>query len=114
MGRAYDACQLIIDEIRGLDRSSGAKTGLPRERRQALDVGPIPRKIIDKNRDACPQSKVLFRRRLAEAAEERGHVYRILNALRCTMTIRSHRPFILYDGETLAGNAILFLHESEA
>ncbi|MFK7840718.1 MAG: 30S ribosomal protein S6--L-glutamate ligase [Sphingorhabdus sp.] len=41
--------------------------------------------------------------RLAEAAEERGHEFRILNTLRCTMNITSHRPSILYDGETLTG-----------
>lgn len=42
-------------------------------------------------------------RRLVEAAEERGHDLRILNTLRCTMNITSHRPSILYDGETLTG-----------
>lgn len=38
-----------------------------------------------------------------EAAEERGHEFRILNTLRCTMNITSRRPSILYDGETLTG-----------
>ena len=42
-------------------------------------------------------------RRLVEAAEERGHEMRILNTLRCTMNITSHRPSILYNGETLTG-----------
>ena len=42
-------------------------------------------------------------RRLVEAAEERGHELRILNTLRCTMNITSHRPSILYNGETLSG-----------
>ncbi|CAO1651453.1 30S ribosomal protein S6--L-glutamate ligase [Parasphingorhabdus sp. NYA22] len=42
-------------------------------------------------------------RRLVEAAEERGHELRILNTLRCTMNITSHRPSILYNGETLTG-----------
>jgi len=42
-------------------------------------------------------------KRLVEAAEERGHEMRILNTLRCTMNITSHRPSILYNGETLTG-----------
>jgi ribosomal protein S6--L-glutamate ligase len=42
-------------------------------------------------------------KRLVEAAEERGHELRILNTLRCTMNITSHRPSILYNGETLTG-----------
>lgn len=42
-------------------------------------------------------------KRLVEAAEERGHTMQILNTLRCTMNITSHRPSILYNGETLSG-----------
>ena len=42
-------------------------------------------------------------KRLVEAAEERGHEMRVLNTLRCTMNITSHRPSILYNGETLTG-----------
>ena len=42
-------------------------------------------------------------KRLVEAAETRGHELRILNTLRCTMNITSHRPSILYNGETLTG-----------
>jgi ribosomal protein S6--L-glutamate ligase len=42
-------------------------------------------------------------KRLVEAAEQRGHEMKILNTLRCTMNITSHRPSILYNGETLAG-----------
>ena len=42
-------------------------------------------------------------KRLVEAAEERGHKLDILNTLRCTMNIRSHKPTILYNGETLTG-----------
>jgi ribosomal protein S6--L-glutamate ligase len=40
--------------------------------------------------------------RLKEAAEARGHQLDIINTLRCTMNITSHRPSILYNGETLA------------
>jgi ribosomal protein S6--L-glutamate ligase len=47
--------------------------------------------------------KLYSHRRLAEAAEQRGHELRILNTLRCTMNITSHRPSILYNGETLTG-----------
>ncbi len=39
--------------------------------------------------------------RLKEAAEQRGHELDIINTLRCTMNITSHRPSILYNGETL-------------
>ena len=41
--------------------------------------------------------------RLVEAAEARGHTLDIINTLRCTMNITSHRPSILYNGETLSG-----------
>lgn len=47
--------------------------------------------------------KLYSHRRLVEAAEQRGHEMRILNTLRCTMNITSHRPSILYDGEVLSG-----------
>ncbi len=40
-------------------------------------------------------------KRLKEAAEQRGHQLDIINTLRCTMNITSHRPSILYNGETL-------------
>jgi ribosomal protein S6--L-glutamate ligase len=40
-------------------------------------------------------------KRLKEAAESRGHQLDIINTLRCTMNITSHRPSILYNGETL-------------
>ncbi|MBP7952253.1 MAG: 30S ribosomal protein S6--L-glutamate ligase [Sphingorhabdus sp.] len=42
-------------------------------------------------------------KRLKAAAEARGHQLDIINTLRCTMNITSHRPSILYNGETLAG-----------
>ncbi len=47
--------------------------------------------------------KLYSHKRLVEAAEERGHEMQILNTLRCTMNITSHRPSILYNGETLSG-----------
>ncbi len=47
--------------------------------------------------------KLYSHQRLVEAAEQRGHELRILNTLRCTMNITSHRPSILYNGETLTG-----------
>ena len=47
--------------------------------------------------------KLYSHRRLLEAAEERGHQLQILNTLRCTMNITSHRPSILYNGEMLKG-----------
>jgi ribosomal protein S6--L-glutamate ligase len=42
-------------------------------------------------------------KRLVEAAEERGHTLDILNTLRCTMNITSHRPTVIYNGETMSG-----------
>lgn len=42
-------------------------------------------------------------KRLVEAAEQRGHTLDIINTLRCTMNITSHRPTVLYEGETLTG-----------
>ncbi|MEH6757576.1 MAG: 30S ribosomal protein S6--L-glutamate ligase [Parasphingorhabdus sp.] len=47
--------------------------------------------------------KLYSHKRLVEAAEKRGHEMQILNTLRCTMNITSHRPSILYNGETLTG-----------
>jgi len=42
-------------------------------------------------------------RRLVEAAAQRGHQVDILNTLRITMNITSHRPSALYHGEQLKG-----------
>lgn len=41
-------------------------------------------------------------RRLAQAAQERGHVLEVLNTLRCTVHIASHRPQVFYNGEPVA------------
>lgn len=40
--------------------------------------------------------------RLLEAAQARGHELDILNTLRCTVNIASHRPTVSYNGETVA------------
>ncbi|HEY9053079.1 MAG TPA: 30S ribosomal protein S6--L-glutamate ligase [Gammaproteobacteria bacterium] len=45
--------------------------------------------------------KLYSTRRLVEAAKERGHEVRVLDALRCYMNITSHRPSIHYKGEEL-------------
>ncbi|MEO1968137.1 MAG: 30S ribosomal protein S6--L-glutamate ligase [Sphingomonadaceae bacterium] len=42
-------------------------------------------------------------RRLVEAAETRGHQLDILNTLRCTVHIASHRPQVFYNGEPAIG-----------
>ena len=47
--------------------------------------------------------KLYSHRRLVEAAEARGHKLDILNTLRCTVNIASHRPTVSYDGATLKG-----------
>lgn len=41
-------------------------------------------------------------RRLVEAAEKRGHTVRVIDTLRCYMTIVSQRPTIHYKGEKLS------------
>ncbi len=48
-------------------------------------------------------AKLYSTRRLIEAAKERGHEVRVLDALRCYMNITSHRPSIHYKGEDLSG-----------
>jgi ribosomal protein S6--L-glutamate ligase len=40
-------------------------------------------------------------RRLAEAAQQRGHQVKIVDTLRCYMSIASHRPTMHYRGDTL-------------
>jgi ribosomal protein S6--L-glutamate ligase len=47
--------------------------------------------------------KLYSTRRLIQAAEERGHEVRVLDALRCYMNITSNRPSIHYKGENLTG-----------
>src|SRR3990167_4864803 len=42
-------------------------------------------------------------RRLVEAAQARGHEIDVLNTLRCTVNIASHRPTVSYNGQTLRG-----------
>jgi len=41
-------------------------------------------------------------RRLVEAAEARGHAIDVLNTLRCTVHIATHRPMVFYNGEPAA------------
>ena len=41
--------------------------------------------------------------RLVEAAHDRGHEVRIANTLQCYMNITSHRPDVIYKGESLQG-----------
>jgi ribosomal protein S6--L-glutamate ligase len=47
--------------------------------------------------------KLYSTRRLVEAAQQRGHEVRVLDALRCYMNITSMRPSIHYKGEDLVG-----------
>ncbi len=47
--------------------------------------------------------KLYSTKRLIEAAEQRGHEIRVLDALRCYMNIASHRPTIHFRGELLTG-----------
>ncbi len=47
--------------------------------------------------------KLYSTRRLVEAAKERGHEIRTIDALRCYMNITSMRPSVHYKGESLTG-----------
>jgi ribosomal protein S6--L-glutamate ligase len=47
--------------------------------------------------------KLYSSRRIIEAAQERGHEIRTLDALRCYMNITSHKPSIHYKGEEITG-----------
>lgn len=53
--------------------------------------------ILSRNR------KLYSTRRLTEACEARGHEVRVIDALRCYMDIKPHKPEIHYRGETLKG-----------
>lgn len=46
-------------------------------------------------------SSLYSTRRLKEAGEKRGHEMKVVNYLRCYMNITSHRPSIVYRGNTL-------------
>lgn len=48
-------------------------------------------------------SKLYSTRRMVEEAEAKGHEVRVIDPLRCYMTIASQRPTIHYKGEELAG-----------
>lgn len=48
-------------------------------------------------------AKLYSTKRLVEAAKERGHDVRVIDTLRCYMTISSHRPEVHYKGEKLTG-----------
>lgn len=47
--------------------------------------------------------KLYSTRRLVEAAEQRGHEVRVIDALRCYMNIASGKPEVHYRGEVLTG-----------
>ncbi|MDP4528741.1 30S ribosomal protein S6--L-glutamate ligase [Alkalimonas delamerensis] len=47
--------------------------------------------------------KLYSTKRLVEAAQQRGHEVRVIDALRCYMNITSHNPEIHYKGEILTG-----------
>jgi ribosomal protein S6--L-glutamate ligase len=47
--------------------------------------------------------KLYSHRRLVEAGEARGHEMRIVNTLRCYMSVTSHRPQVRYEGKVLEG-----------
>lgn len=42
-------------------------------------------------------------RRLVEEGKKRGHFVRVIDTLRCYMSITTHKPSIHYQGETLSG-----------
>ncbi|MCP5468355.1 MAG: 30S ribosomal protein S6--L-glutamate ligase [Deltaproteobacteria bacterium] len=52
-------------------------------------------------------SSLYSTKRLKEAAQERGHLVRIVDYLRCYMNITSRRPSVLYAGESLKFDAVI-------
>ncbi|KUJ72533.1 30S ribosomal protein S6--L-glutamate ligase [Thiomicrospira sp. WB1] len=48
-------------------------------------------------------AKLYSTRRLIEAAEERGHTVKVIDALRCYMNITANNPKVHYKGEVLDG-----------
>lgn len=57
--------------------------------------------ILSRNKD------LYSTRRLIEAAEARGHEIHVVDYLRCYMNITSHRPRVIYRGESLEFDAIV-------
>jgi ribosomal protein S6--L-glutamate ligase len=53
------------------------------------------------------KSTLYSTRRLVAAAEERGHVVRVVNYLRCYMNITARKPAVLLEGEELQFDAII-------
>ncbi|HKJ64110.1 MAG TPA: 30S ribosomal protein S6--L-glutamate ligase, partial [Desulfopila sp.] len=53
--------------------------------------------ILSRNRE------LYSTRRLVEACQQRGHEVRVIDTLRCYMTIASQRPTIHYKGEKITG-----------
>ena len=47
------------------------------------------------------RSSLYSTKRLKEAGEQRGHQLRVIDYLRCYMNITSHRPAVIFQGETL-------------
>lgn len=73
--------------------------------KQPKDEGSLPKikiAVLSRNR------KLYSTRRLAEAAEARGHDVRVVDYLKCHMNIASHRPSIFLGDEELSGfNAVI-------
>ncbi len=53
------------------------------------------------------KSTLYSTRRLKEAGQARGHEVRVVDYLRCYMDITSHKPRVLYQGESLRFDAII-------
>jgi len=53
------------------------------------------------------RSSLYSTRRLVEAAKERGHETVVVDYLRCYMTIASHRPRVIYQGEAREYDAVI-------
>ncbi len=53
------------------------------------------------------RSSLYSTRRLKEAAEDAGHQAIVVDYLRCSMNITTHRPSILYQGKPLAMDAVI-------
>jgi ribosomal protein S6--L-glutamate ligase len=52
-------------------------------------------------------AKLYSTRRLREAAKERGHEVQVVDYARCYMNITSHRPSVIFQGESLDFDAVI-------
>ena len=102
--RAAHLGKPAIDGLSLANRSAGAKARLPRQQRTTVGSWEA-RKCRDQRHMKIAMlarnANLYSHQRLVEAALARGHEIDILNTLRVTMNITSHRPEAYYQGTKL-------------